>query len=126
MTSTQKQALGPNQKKWINALRSGKFEQGRGYLNLFGKFCCLGIACEIFKDKTTAVGRAKTGPVLYNGREQLAPTYVMQSLCLYDRSGGDCVDYGNALAKMNDEGMSFPTIADLLENEPQRFFKEAR
>ena len=33
--------------KWIEALRSGKYEQGQGKLNKNGKFCCLGVLCEV-------------------------------------------------------------------------------
>lgn len=33
---------------WIDALRSGEYPQGKGYLNRDGKFCCLGVACEVF------------------------------------------------------------------------------
>lgn len=37
--------------KWVEALRSGEYEQGRGRLrvtdNAGDSFCCLGVACEI-------------------------------------------------------------------------------
>lgn len=33
--------------KWIDALRSGKYEQGRGALLNDGKYCCLGVLCEV-------------------------------------------------------------------------------
>lgn len=33
--------------KWIEALRSGEYEQGRGSLKCDGKFCCLGVALDI-------------------------------------------------------------------------------
>ena len=36
--------------KWVDALRSGKYKQGRIYLNSQGhKFCCLGVLCDISK-----------------------------------------------------------------------------
>jgi hypothetical protein len=35
--------------KWIKALRSGKFKQGRGQLQSKKGFCCLGVACQINK-----------------------------------------------------------------------------
>jgi hypothetical protein len=36
-------------KKWINALRSGKFQQGTGCLwdSKDNSYCCLGVLCEI-------------------------------------------------------------------------------
>lgn len=48
MALTKKQIA--NRKKWVDALRSGKFKQGRKTLNQANKFCCQGVACELFKD----------------------------------------------------------------------------
>ena len=37
---------------WIKALRSGEYEQGTGYLRSEdNKFCCLGVLCDIMKDR---------------------------------------------------------------------------
>lgn len=36
-------------KKWIEALRSKKFEQGQNAMNSNGKFCCLGVLCEVLE-----------------------------------------------------------------------------
>jgi len=33
--------------RWVAALRSGKFEQGRDYLRWGDKLCCLGVLCEL-------------------------------------------------------------------------------
>lgn len=33
--------------KWVAALRSGKYEQGAGYLKTGNTYCCLGVACVI-------------------------------------------------------------------------------
>ena len=41
--------IGPNQRKWIEALRSGKYQQGRFMLHSANhRFCCLGVACDLF------------------------------------------------------------------------------
>lgn len=48
MALTKKQLT--NRKKWVDALRSGKFKQGKGNLKADNKFCCQGVACELFKD----------------------------------------------------------------------------
>ena len=43
--------LGPLQTKWVEALESGKFKQGTGFLcqrkvvDGEEEFCCLGVAC---------------------------------------------------------------------------------
>ena len=34
--------------RWIEALKSGKYKQGYGQLRAKNKYCCLGVACEVF------------------------------------------------------------------------------
>ena len=34
-------------KKWLKALRSGKYKQGRDALRIGNKFCCLGVLCDL-------------------------------------------------------------------------------
>lgn len=34
-------------KKWVKALRSGKYKRGTGQLKKGDKYCCLGVLCEI-------------------------------------------------------------------------------
>ena len=33
--------------QWIDALRSGEFEQAQSVLNTNGAYCCLGVLCEL-------------------------------------------------------------------------------
>ena len=42
-------------RKWVEALRSGKYKQGKISLQNANGFCCLGVACDIFipQDKKT-------------------------------------------------------------------------
>ena len=35
--------------KWVKALRSGEYIQGKGYMNRNGKFCCLGVLAEVLE-----------------------------------------------------------------------------
>ena len=39
--------MNANAKKWVRALRSGKYKQGREWLRAGDTFCCLGVACEL-------------------------------------------------------------------------------
>jgi hypothetical protein len=40
--------LNPNAQKWVEALRSGKYQQTRYLISRKdGKYCCLGVACEL-------------------------------------------------------------------------------
>lgn len=43
-------------KRWIKALTSGKYTQGRGTLYRDDTFCCLGVLCDLFIK--TKVGKA--------------------------------------------------------------------
>ena len=36
-----------NIKLWVDALRSGKYQQARGALKTGDAYCCLGVACDI-------------------------------------------------------------------------------
>ena len=36
-----------NRRAWLRALRSGDYKQGRDQLRCDGKYCCLGVACDI-------------------------------------------------------------------------------
>lgn len=36
-------------KKWLEALRSGKYKQDRGYLKTDEGYCCLGVLCDVYR-----------------------------------------------------------------------------
>lgn len=36
-------------KLWVEALRSGEYEQTNGALRYEDKFCCLGVACDLYR-----------------------------------------------------------------------------
>ncbi len=36
-----------NRRRWVEALRSGEYEQGRFALRRANEFCCLGVACDV-------------------------------------------------------------------------------
>lgn len=45
--SVVKMELGPRQKAWIEALKSGKYSQCIRVLHIENEYCCLGVACEL-------------------------------------------------------------------------------
>jgi hypothetical protein len=110
--------------KWIKALRSGEYEQGIGALCKDGEYCCLGVACEIFKKElkltvqTIAAGTQKT----YNDHGGSLPYAVKDVLNLSDDYGSF---YGNSLDNLNDiEGKTFAEIADIIESKPKGLFRD--
>ena len=36
---------------WLEALRSGEYKQGRGLLRDGNKYCCLGVLCDIYRQR---------------------------------------------------------------------------
>lgn len=94
--------------KWIEALRSGRYQQGNGYLNRAGKFCCLGVACE--SEGLEGRMRDPQSPVYY-GKTAYAylPPETREALGLTE-------EQENKLVNMNDVDMaSFEEIAQQLE-----------
>lgn len=61
-------------KQWVAALRSGRYEQGRGQLLLDGKFCCLGVLCDISGLGRWQDGHYMVGDGKYNTLPPVAVT----------------------------------------------------
>lgn len=103
--------------KWVEALRSGKFKQGEGYLNQDGCNCCLGVLAEI-NGLPTAPG--------YDGRPNIK-RYIFgeDDVSGYQPPVGYCgLDYNtlSTLVHKNDGIMgsnkyTFEQIADFIEQE---------
>ena len=102
--------LGPIQKQWTAALRSGEYPQGRSYMVCNGKYCCLGVAARCFE--------------LDHDRFYLT-NKSWEKLGLRDSDGAFAytpeLTYGS-LAQMNDKGISFAEIADFIEQNPDLVF----
>ena len=119
--------MGPLQKKWLEALRSGKYKQGGGMLRSQNdEFCCLGVACEVIG--LEAVITDPSSDCHSYGAERsggYAPREVREALRLYSASGfphGASTPGLRPLADMNDEGQTFAEIADHLEKYEKAYF----
>lgn len=102
--------------KWIEALRSGKYEQGKSQLRtLNDKYCCLGILCTLRTDgewkqwcEPDEDGLAEIGCWEFKGNsEWLDGSYLLEI--------GMTSEEESALADMNDSGKTFAEIADYIE-----------
>lgn len=107
--------------KWIKALRSGEYEQGQGCLSEGGKYCCLGVLCEILNvPKTIDEG---TMTARYSGYTLGLPVEVRELSGISSLDGVLPRQYVvgfevvQTLAGLNDIGMSFNEIADIIEKE---------
>lgn len=92
--------------QWVKALRSGKYEQGRGTLKLEKKYCCLGVLCEI------------SGLITQNNWGATLPVSVMKWSGIGTKVGTLPQEYFNFknLILLNDEDKApFNQIADIIE-----------
>lgn len=111
--------------RWVEALRSGKFEQGRFKLSADGKFCCLGVLCElavedgvIEKEETVPIGGSADQRIaVYAGFDTALPWQVVKWAGL-SRRDALVRDKGEpmTLAQANDHrDKTFDDIATLIE-----------
>lgn len=107
-------------KKWLKALRSGKYEQGRGQLRFNNEFCCLGVlACVVDRDEKTWY--AEDGGFGYEASQQQRLTGRLSRATV------------NQLIRMNDtDSKSFKAIANWIDKNvqagrgrPRKFVKKA-
>lgn len=104
---------------WIQELRSGEYQQGEGrlrYLDAGGieRFCCLGVLCNIVQPSKWDKPEDHSGVGGYITLIAHNNAGDMPSSVVYERSGLPEAA-GVELSRMNDDGMSFETIADWIE-----------
>jgi hypothetical protein len=122
-------------KKWVKALRTGKYKQGTSFLKLTDNrsnktyYCCLGVLCELYNEESKKNKKKmlseKTRIDVYghvhsfNNQKKILPNKVMNWSGLLDGAGDfnePCCSF-NSLVAMNDEGCSFKKIAKTIEKE---------
>jgi hypothetical protein len=135
--STTKQELTEPQRLWIEALRSGHYQQGYGCLNDWTYvdnvqcdcYCCLGVACMVAEQHGIEVDRN------FSSEQVLGNTFASQPAVQewlgIATIGGGIRDYDHtsepnycrSLWQMNDSRQySFAAIADFLEEHPEQVF----
>lgn len=122
--------------RWVAALRSGEYEQGKNFLNRDGKFCCLGVLSEIAVqdgviDPPEEVGLA-SGDLLEGLAYDGCRGHLSQEVSkwagfpseydnwnqeeIYDSIPRVLVDGEPCpLSYLNDHGKNFSELADLIE-----------
>ena len=113
-------------RKWVAALRSGEYEQGRFSLRTSdNKYCCLGVLCEVaVKERKIPRPVAKKEVYEFSGNTGHLPSNVMHWVGLRTSSG----EYyeGRKLTGLTAEndwnGKDFNQIADIIESEPEGLF----
>lgn len=107
--------------KWVEALRSGDYKQGREFLKRRGEssdppgdweYCCLGVLCEINPDIT----HYKQGSFYFE--DEWGETLFLDELIPYSVAAhefGLSISAQDRLSTLNDVGTPFSDIADLIE-----------
>lgn len=97
-------------RKWVEALRSGEFKQGKGRLYRMADdtYCCLGVLAHL-----QGATFNKSLDVFFDGQRLRDGGLLARELC-----AGLTEDQIDRLAlRMNDCGRSFSEIADYIERE---------
>lgn len=100
--------------KWIKALRSGKFLQGKGQLrkqvafSSHVRFCCLGVLCEISPKKAVLEGQSNFKAKNKIGKYDIPDGFELNPFGISQR-------VSSKLVNMNDNfGNSFDEIANYI------------
>lgn len=118
--------LGPIQKRWVDALRSGKYKQGRRRLRKGDEHCCLGVLCELAAEDGV-VQRFQSGDLYSYGDVvclSFPPIDVMNWVGLATAQG--FLKAGESLTRLNDDGVSFDRIAEIIETNAEELFTEPK
>lgn len=119
-------------KKWVKALRSGKYKQGKNFLKQFNskkqpRHCCLGVLCELYNEemkknhkKSLVVDTTRSGSFgtvcFFGTNDSTLPKVVRDWSGVRDHTGVFGIDVdGSCLANLNDDGKTFKTISNIIE-----------
>lgn len=107
-----KEEIRQNVIKWIEALRSGEYEQGRSSLHKEGSYCCLGVAVEVLHGADVWIEDYAPSGIHFYGHDRLSEILESNDI----NSLGLFVDDEYELINMNDKQcLTFSQIADWIE-----------
>ena len=114
--------LGPNQERWMVALESGDYQQGTGYLEANGEFCCLGVAANLFLWDLRLANYGNE--YQYGDSVADAPKELVELLKLRSSIGKN-KEGSFSLTSMNDDEVPFNKIAATIRANPEDWFTES-
>lgn len=128
-------------KQWVDALNSGDYKQGQGKLHATDikgdcLYCCLGVLCDLFMQQNpdelevqVVTRKSDAFPqhfqmlsigddslTVYNNESVVLPLRVREWAGMHDELGRftDASHAQDSLAELNDHGMSFANLADVI------------
>ena len=112
--------------RWVQALRSGQYQQGQHELHPDeNSYCCLGVLCDLYrveqgKGEWTTTPNGRLHGMFRAPNEDITeietaviPEVVQKWAGMGSVEGNYCGEL--SLAGLNDEGATFPELADLIE-----------
>ncbi len=108
-------------KKWLEALRSGEYSQGKSHLKAENFYCCLGVLCDLHAKEFAQSWQDPNddGGSIYGesyfGAKNFLPHEVVKWADLPNdnpRAGEGAM----SLSNYNDHGVSFEDIAGMIES----------
>lgn len=102
-------------KKWLTALRSGKYRRGQAQLKSGNHYCCLGVLCEVagrkFDGDETFLPKSIADLAGVNARTQEVLASINDGDYDVDQKG----QYGAIKRYRENRGAPFSSIADFIE-----------
>lgn len=97
--------------KWVNALRSGNYKQGAGYLKITKKnettFCCLGVLCDVMDIPSVKLDNSRVSS--FDGNSATLSLSILQKAGLNEEDQTDLINMND------DQEYTFEKIADYIE-----------
>lgn len=111
---------------WLKTLETTDLKQGRGFLHQVKAsdhfYCCLGIACELYKQEGQLKTKRKDNRISYNGDTAGLPPMVVKAFG-FNTSMSDSSGNRPALFQLNDKGKTFKEIAKYVRRNRKAYFQ---
>ena len=100
--------------KWVDALRSGEYQQGQYCLRTEDKFCCLGVLCDLYGKENNVEWDLVNddGNYEFGYHSERLPLFVVGWAGVENDNPEICE---KSLAELNDGVYTFEQIAYLIE-----------
>lgn len=138
MSTALKTKMNPEVKqKWIDALRSGNYEQGSEKLRTVTGYCCLGVLCDLYSKEQGAEWEFRgldenthqtTDYWYFEDQSEFLPESVKEwaglpvvnpsvRVDVTDNDDEDDWFYNDEIANLNDSGYTFNELSNVIEQQ---------
>jgi len=110
--------------RWVTALRSGEYQQTKEFLATCDGFCCLGVLCDLYINEHDHPSSTRyriwknecefRDTLLGVHENMVLPKEVREWSGLSSSDGA--INNVECLTQMNDRGMTFSEIADVIDD----------